>query len=72
MPLDSGSVSFTVDEKTVAVTPEGSVELTLEIGLAYVLAASGLSHGAALRAEMTFTPTAEHEGKSVTLHLVRA
>ncbi len=72
VPLDSASLSLTVDEKAVTLTPEGAVELRLEIGRAYALVATGRSQGGALRAQRTFTPTAEDEGKTVTLELVWA
>ena len=71
LPLDAGSLALTVDAAVVTLSPDGFVEQPLEVGRAHALVATGRSNGEMLRAEMTFTPTLDDEGKPVTLDLVR-
>lgn len=68
--LEPGSLQLSVNDISVPIPATGLVELSLEVGIAHRLSASGRRQGQRLRGETTLTPTLDDQGKPLTLQLV--
>jgi len=67
--VEPGSLTLSVNDMAVDVPTDGMIELPLDLNVRHHLVATGIRRGQAVRAELTFTPTADDEDKALALEL---